>query len=179
MTTEQKKKKQAEIVEALIQRDGDFCQFYDCPFDRYKFTEDNFRTIDHVIPRSKGGEDNLDNYVLMHFKCNNKKGDRLYLPDGTLEPLPYREPKSTVVKRDPCDTCFEGRALLRGEICPICGSEPQPKNAPAYAKKTPKDCTHSGEDHCWLCYLGFVERESAISVIINDAVESLMKETHD
>lgn len=176
MTVEQDKKlRTAQIIQILIERDGDLCQFYDCPGPRDKFTDENFRSIDHVKPRSKGGTDTLDNYVMMHFKCNNKKGDREYLPDGTLEPLPTREPKSTVVKRDPCETCFEGRGLLKGEICDVCGSGPQPSTAPAYAQKTPKECSHSGEDHCWKCYLGFVERESALACIIKDAVEDLIK----
>ena len=38
-------------------------------------------TIDHVIPRSKGGPDNIFNYALMSSPINNKKGDVLH-PDN-------------------------------------------------------------------------------------------------
>ena len=34
-------------------------------------------TIDHVIPRSKGGEDTWDNLVVACASCNVKKGDKL------------------------------------------------------------------------------------------------------
>lgn len=34
-------------------------------------------TKDHIIPKSKGGPDTMDNYQTMCTKCNSKKGDRL------------------------------------------------------------------------------------------------------
>lgn len=33
-------------------------------------------TIDHIIPKSKGGDDSWENLVTACVKCNNKKGDR-------------------------------------------------------------------------------------------------------
>ncbi len=33
-------------------------------------------TVDHVIPRTKGGKTVFDNVVLSCFKCNQKKGDK-------------------------------------------------------------------------------------------------------
>ncbi|MBF0671920.1 MAG: HNH endonuclease [Salinibacterium sp.] len=33
-------------------------------------------TIDHVLPRSRGGRDTWENLVACCLKCNNKKGDR-------------------------------------------------------------------------------------------------------
>jgi 5-methylcytosine-specific restriction endonuclease McrA len=33
-------------------------------------------TIDHVVPKSKGGDDSWENLVAACVKCNNKKGDR-------------------------------------------------------------------------------------------------------
>lgn len=32
-------------------------------------------TIDHIIPKSKGGDDSWENLVTACIKCNNKKGD--------------------------------------------------------------------------------------------------------
>ncbi|QLF83348.1 HNH endonuclease [Rhodococcus phage NiceHouse] len=157
-----KRLKTAETIEALIERDGDFCQFNECPYDRYVFTNSNFRTIDHVIPRSAGGEDDMSNYVLMHFKCNNKKGSRLYLEDGRLEPLPFKEPKSKVVKRPPTECCNEGRSLDKDEICDTCGSLPQPYAFPKWAQMDSKDCDHS-IFHCKWCVIGLYERTPASS----------------
>jgi 5-methylcytosine-specific restriction endonuclease McrA len=34
-------------------------------------------TVDHVVPLSKGGSDELENLRLAHWICNNKKSDRL------------------------------------------------------------------------------------------------------
>ncbi len=38
-------------------------------------------TVDHIIPRAKGGLDTIDNKQPMCFICNNKKGDKL--PNAT------------------------------------------------------------------------------------------------
>ena len=32
-------------------------------------------TVDHIIPKSKGGPDELDNYQPMCARCNHKKGN--------------------------------------------------------------------------------------------------------
>ena len=34
-------------------------------------------TKDHIIPKSLGGKDSLDNYQTMCWKCNAKKGSRI------------------------------------------------------------------------------------------------------
>lgn len=33
-------------------------------------------TIDHIIPRSKGGTDEPSNLQWVHYKCNQAKGDK-------------------------------------------------------------------------------------------------------
>jgi 5-methylcytosine-specific restriction endonuclease McrA len=33
-------------------------------------------TIDHIIPESKGGEDEPANWQVAHRRCNSQKGDR-------------------------------------------------------------------------------------------------------
>jgi len=37
---------------------------------------DTSLTIDHILPKSKGGDDSWENLVAACVKCNNKKGDR-------------------------------------------------------------------------------------------------------
>jgi 5-methylcytosine-specific restriction endonuclease McrA len=52
-------------------------------------------TIDHIIPRSKGGEDVWENVVACCIRCNNKKGDRLPEEEGMrLIGTPYKPPSS-------------------------------------------------------------------------------------
>ena len=51
----------------VLRRDGYRCAY--CPASA--------TTIDHVVPRSRGGQDSWENLVACCFRCNNAKGDRL------------------------------------------------------------------------------------------------------
>ncbi len=53
---------------AVFARDRYRCQY--CGSDKHL-------TVDHVIPRSKGGEDSWENVVTSCAPCNLRKGDRL------------------------------------------------------------------------------------------------------
>lgn len=52
----------------ILKRDHRVCQ--------YCGKTDVPMTLDHVIPRSHGGEDTWENLVCACSECNNKKGDR-------------------------------------------------------------------------------------------------------
>lgn len=52
----------------VLQRDEQTCQY--CGY------QGDDLTMDHVVPRSKGGQDSWDNIVAACVKCNVKKGDR-------------------------------------------------------------------------------------------------------
>ncbi len=52
----------------ILRRDSNRCQYCgrgDLPL-----------TVDHVIPKTRGGEETWENLVCACMKCNNKKGDR-------------------------------------------------------------------------------------------------------
>jgi len=51
----------------ILRRDGHRCQ--------YCGTTQNL-TVDHVMPKSRGGEDSWENLTTACIRCNNKKGDR-------------------------------------------------------------------------------------------------------
>jgi 5-methylcytosine-specific restriction endonuclease McrA len=36
-------------------------------------------TVGHVVPKSKGGKNSFDNFVVSCYECNNKKGNLNYL----------------------------------------------------------------------------------------------------
>jgi 5-methylcytosine-specific restriction endonuclease McrA len=68
------------LVDYLRDRDGDRC------FCRRKMRfdvstgvngeDDRGATIDHIIPRSKGGSDDLSNLRLACWECNRRRGNR-------------------------------------------------------------------------------------------------------
>lgn len=48
-------------------------------------------TIDHIVPRSRGGEESWENLVTACNRCNNKKGNRTPKEAGILLKItPYR-----------------------------------------------------------------------------------------
>ena len=65
----------------IIRRDNHRCQY--CGISTNL-------TIDHIIPKSKGGEDSWENLTAACIKCNNKKGDRT--PEEAKMQL-YNKPK--------------------------------------------------------------------------------------
>ena len=50
----------------VLKRDNFICQ--------YCSKKSNSMTIDHIIPKNKGGKDRWDNLVAACSKCNTKKG---------------------------------------------------------------------------------------------------------
>lgn len=55
----------------IFERDENTCQYCAKKFDRDELT------LDHVIPRSRGGVSSWTNIVLACINCNMKKGDKL------------------------------------------------------------------------------------------------------
>ncbi|MBI2425627.1 MAG: HNH endonuclease [Candidatus Hydrogenedentes bacterium] len=54
----------------LLTRDQHKCQYCGCPLSGKNLT------IDHVMPRSRGGQDTWENVVLACSSCNVRKGNR-------------------------------------------------------------------------------------------------------
>ena len=70
----------------ILLRDRNTCQF--CG-NRLPPSE---LTLDHVVPRSRGGKSAWDNHVACCHRCNNRKGDRTPEEAGlklTRKPRPY------------------------------------------------------------------------------------------
>lgn len=75
----------------ILRRDGNRCQ--------YCGSRDRL-TLDHVVPKSRGGPDTWDNLVAACVPCNNKKGN--HTPDEANMPLrrrPFR-PSHVMYLRD-------------------------------------------------------------------------------
>lgn len=149
------KKVKNEIIAELIKRDGFKCMFPGCTLP---FTQEDPPTIDHWNPLSIFGDESLENLRLMHFKCNNKKGNSVPNPDGTLNII-NRQPRSIRQKRPTlCNLCLSGRILIKGEVCPVCGSGPQPPVFHTAMKRIPALCPHVGEYWCRHCCIGIIPR---------------------
>ena len=72
---------------AIYKRDGNKCQY--CGATKHL-------TIDHVIPRSKGGGDNWFNLCVCCSSCNTKKGNKLLEHTGMKLLRQPRAPRSKV-----------------------------------------------------------------------------------
>ncbi len=71
---------------AVLDRDGHHCVYCGTRAD----------TIDHVRPRSRGGEHVWTNVVAACARCNHRKGDRLLTEIGWTLPAPPVQPPATV-----------------------------------------------------------------------------------
>jgi 5-methylcytosine-specific restriction endonuclease McrA len=71
---------------AVMDRDNHVCAY--CP--------GRADTIDHVVPRSRGGRHEWANVVAACARCNHRKGDRLLAEIGWRLPATPREPSATV-----------------------------------------------------------------------------------
>lgn len=72
----------------LLHRDSYTCQY--CGDRRHDLT------IDHIVPRSRGGTDSWENVVAACLKCNVKKGDRTPKEANMALTLQPRRPPSHV-----------------------------------------------------------------------------------
>lgn len=70
------------MVNKIIKRDGKDCHYCGRTTVRSDAERLNrFPTVEHVLPRSLGGENSIENYVLACYKCNQKRGSHLFYCD--------------------------------------------------------------------------------------------------
>lgn len=72
-----KSDKTIKILEKLVQRDGYICKICDKPIDLSIRKGPNTATIDHIIPRSLKGTNNINNLRIAHAICNHTRGNKL------------------------------------------------------------------------------------------------------
>lgn len=56
-------------LEMVIARDGNLCAWCSKPLNIY----DRFTTVDHIIPRAKGGKNEVENFLLSCSHCNHAR----------------------------------------------------------------------------------------------------------
>lgn len=72
------------VVDILLSRDGQHCKICN-----RIFTPADPPTVDHLIPQTVNGPDNIDNLQLLHWDCNANKG---------TQPFPRRRPQAITDK---------------------------------------------------------------------------------
>jgi 5-methylcytosine-specific restriction endonuclease McrA len=78
----------------IMKRDGNACQYCDQQLDNVT------HTIDHVIPRSKGGKHVWENIVSCCGRCNAKKADKTLADAGMhLKIQPFVPTRETLVTK--------------------------------------------------------------------------------
>ena len=75
------------LLDAVVERDGPLCAYCGVvtTTDPPSATRHVERTLDHVVPQSRGGTDTLENCVVACRSCNARKGVRpvlQYAPRG-------------------------------------------------------------------------------------------------
>lgn len=180
MSTKHRKMTRAEIVDALVARDGTTCQYPGCGRELdFEATGRYEVTIDHSEPqswcRANGWTEeeiwSLDNLKLFDKKCNAAKGDLRYLEDGTLPEKPqsrfrFRREKRANRPDGPCATCNNGHNLFVGEVCAQCGCDAQ--RFPISAKVKASECDHTIW-WCWWCSITPDVRPESASIAVLQA----------
>lgn len=71
----------ASHFELLYKEQGGKCYYCGVRLSyRYPLYPGERATMDHIYPRSRGGDHKLDNKVLACQPCNNIKADKVYKP---------------------------------------------------------------------------------------------------
>jgi 5-methylcytosine-specific restriction endonuclease McrA len=75
-------------VGEIAKRDGNDCKICGDEVDLNAEPKDPFRgSVDHIVPRSRGGSNHPSNLQLSHLWCNQVKSDRAdftFIPDEAV-----------------------------------------------------------------------------------------------
>ena len=64
-------------IQTLIRKHGGLCHLCNKPVEMHDEHSPTYATIDHIVPLSRGGSENLSNIALAHRGCNASKGNCL------------------------------------------------------------------------------------------------------
>lgn len=65
-----------DFIPEILLRDGDQCSLCGSRIDlALKYPDPMSRSVDHIVPYSKGGADVVENLRLTHLRCNQSRGN--------------------------------------------------------------------------------------------------------
>ena len=64
-------------IRTLLRKQRGLCYVCKEPLSIKDHEGPDYATIEHVIPLSKGGKDDLSNLAVSHQKCNTQKGNKV------------------------------------------------------------------------------------------------------
>lgn len=65
-------------LSGIVERDGQSCRLCGCDVDlTLRYPHPMSKSLDHVVPLSRGGAHTIENVQLAHLRCNMSKGARL------------------------------------------------------------------------------------------------------
>ncbi len=153
-------KKSSEELDQLYKRDCGVCWICHRVVDR------EIATRDHLIPRSKGGPDNIRNYAIACAPCNNSRGSKDMISDKQVRDIVLKcqlgkcfgcDEKKPLVNFGKVSSFVGSRKVLRG-FCAGCrvqsGNVPQQRNSsgrmidPTKIQKGQKIKFNIGSIHC-------------------------------
>ncbi len=67
------KEKRKDIYRKLMDENNGICPCYVCG----KHVTKKLATLEHIIPKEKGGTGHNDNLSISHWKCNNMKANKI------------------------------------------------------------------------------------------------------
>ena len=79
------RKKNKNIRQIVFDECGGVCPVCGCKMQNKNQNESNFMTLDHIIPKSKGGNSTISNIQGMCKTCNNIKGNNMPEILGVIE----------------------------------------------------------------------------------------------
>lgn len=122
----------------LVRRDGPNCKYCGCDLDEETVT------LDHVIPRARGGTDGLWNLVLACTACNQAKADML-VEDFLVVLRTKGCEKPRMPRKGGCRVCKNGRRIPdNDDECWAC-------LRPNLRRKLPARMCHHVQTWCVAC----------------------------
>lgn len=76
--SEYKRNRYVLIKKQIDEQGYNYCEYCGrAPLQKYNDTKRNFLTVDHIIPKAIGGDNDIENLRIACIDCNRIKGSKL------------------------------------------------------------------------------------------------------